>query len=94
MAGPAQAAACPAEVKVGAGWKWDRSRSCGRVERRVDPGFAVFGARGPGVDCERADVAQLVEHFTRNEGVRGSNPRVGYEKAPQIVGAFFLGQRR
>ena len=24
-----------------------------------------------------ADVAQLVEHFTRNEGVRGSNPRVG-----------------
>ena len=25
----------------------------------------------------RADVAQLVEHFTRNEGVRGSNPRVG-----------------
>ena len=25
----------------------------------------------------RADVAQLVEHFTRNEGVRGSSPRVG-----------------
>ena len=24
-----------------------------------------------------ADVAQLVEHFTRNEGVRGSSPRVG-----------------
>src|SRR4029450_13946663 len=22
--------------------------------------------------------AQLVEHFTRNEGVRGSNPRVGF----------------
>jgi hypothetical protein len=28
----------------------------------------------------RADVAQLVEHFTRNEGVRGSNPRVGSPK--------------
>jgi hypothetical protein len=27
-----------------------------------------------------ADVAQLVEHFTRNEGVRGSSPRVGSEK--------------
>src|SRR5437764_3917947 len=27
----------------------------------------------------QADVAQLVEHFTRNEGVRGSNPRVGFE---------------
>src|SRR3954447_13414682 len=26
----------------------------------------------------RADVAQLVEHFTRNEGVRGLNPRVGF----------------
>jgi hypothetical protein len=26
----------------------------------------------------QADVAQLVEHFTRNEGVRGSNPRVGF----------------
>jgi hypothetical protein len=26
-----------------------------------------------------ADVAQLVEHFTRNEGVRGSSPRVGLE---------------
>jgi hypothetical protein len=24
-----------------------------------------------------AGVAQLVEHFIRNEGVRGSNPRVG-----------------
>ena len=26
-----------------------------------------------------ADVAQLVEHFTRNEGVRGSSPRVGFQ---------------
>jgi hypothetical protein len=25
----------------------------------------------------RADVAQLVGHFTRKEGVRGSSPRVG-----------------
>jgi hypothetical protein len=30
-----------------------------------------------------ADVAQLVEHFTRNEGVRGSSPRVGSKEAPQ-----------
>src|SRR6476620_9012640 len=29
-----------------------------------------------------ADVAQLVEHFTRNEGVRGSNPRVGSLERP------------
>jgi hypothetical protein len=25
-----------------------------------------------------ADVAQLVEHFTRNEGVPGSSPGVGF----------------
>jgi hypothetical protein len=29
----------------------------------------------------QADVAQPVEHFTRNEGVRGSNPRVGFYEA-------------
>src|SRR5438270_8373679 len=32
----------------------------------------------------QADVAQLVEHFTRNEGVRGSNPRVGFEPIPPV----------
>ena len=26
---------------------------------------------------EKADMAQLVEHFIRNERVRGSSPRVG-----------------
>ena len=32
-----------------------------------------------GLTCRTyADVAQLVEHFTRNEGVRGSSPRVGF----------------
>jgi ribosomal protein S18 acetylase RimI-like enzyme len=36
-----------------------------------------------------AGVAQLVEHFIRNEGVRGSNPRVGFspaltDPAPQL----------
>ena len=31
----------------------------------------------------RADVAQPVEHFTRNEGVGGSSPPVGSEKCPQ-----------
>jgi hypothetical protein len=34
----------------------------------------------------QADVAQLVEHFTRNEGVRGSNPRVGsYEALTRLA---------
>jgi hypothetical protein len=32
-----------------------------------------------------ADVAQLVEHFTRNEGVPGSIPGVGFYKALQIA---------
>jgi hypothetical protein len=39
-----------------------------------------------------ADVAQLVEHFTRNEGVRGSSPRVGSGKSPLIRG-FLLSRR-
>ncbi len=44
-------------------------------------GLSVGSAPAPevGLDSESsADVAQLVEHFTRNEGVRGSNPRVGF----------------
>jgi predicted nucleotidyltransferase len=32
-----------------------------------------------------ADVAQLVEHFTRNEGVPGSNPGVGSPMVPADV---------
>jgi hypothetical protein len=36
-----------------------------------------------------ADVAQLVEHFTRNEGVPGSSPGVGSHKAPLRRGFFF-----
>ena len=31
-----------------------------------------------------ADVAQLVEHFTRNEGVPGSSPGVGFYDMPAI----------
>jgi hypothetical protein len=40
------------------------------------PGALNCAARGP-LAGARADVAQLAEHFTRNEGVRGSSPRVG-----------------
>ncbi len=36
-------------------------------------------AANPGSPCS-ADVAQLVEHFTRNEGVPGSIPGVGFRK--------------
>jgi len=42
---------------------------------------------GPLDDVRVADVAQLVEHFTRNEGVRGSSPRVGFRKAPLKPGS-------
>jgi hypothetical protein len=35
-----------------------------------------------------ADVAQLVEHITRNDGVRGSNPRVG---SPDLQGVSLCG---
>ena len=39
-----------------------------------------------------ADVAQLVEHFTRNEGVRGSSPRVGFRS--QAVPPSLRGDER
>ena len=42
--------------------------------------------RSSGYYQARADVAQLVEHFTRNEGVRGSSPRVGFQDYCAIVG--------
>ncbi len=42
--------------------------------------------RGGASIREPADVAQLVEHFTRNEGVSGSNPLVGFEKEPATAG--------
>ena len=44
--------------------------------------LSSFGRRSSPPDgatlIDPADVAQLVEHFTRNEGVRGSSPRVGF----------------
>src|SRR6266508_7009853 len=45
---------------------------------RPTPPRAGRNCRGSRLDCvSRADVAQLVEHFTRNEGVPGSSPGVG-----------------
>jgi hypothetical protein len=38
-----------------------------------------------------ADVAQLVEHFTRNEGVPGSSPGVGFVETPAMTGVSRLG---
>src|SRR6478735_4726478 len=37
-----------------------------------------------------ADVAQLVEHFTRNEGVPGSSPGVGFERRCRIAASLQL----
>src|SRR5450755_3638261 len=73
-----------------------------RRERRLRlPGAAIdhdFAAPvqpkiGPGTRKIReipanADVAQLVEHFTRNEGVPGSSPGVGSTGLSCISGPF------
>ena len=49
-----------------------------QAARARDP----LGSLRPGtIQHPPADVAQLVEHFTRNEGVPGSSPGVGLEKA-------------
>ena len=47
--------------------------------RAICPMFCRAGHPAPKL-VARADVAQLVEHFTRNEGVSGSNPLVGFKK--------------
>ncbi len=63
-----------------------------REARRVSAGGAggaVTRCRGRGNGGSiqaRADVAQLVEHFTRNEGVRGSSPRVGLRRVHAVCG--------
>ena len=53
------------------------SRPPGRSRTRAPRDATVRAGRGSPYNAGRADVAQLVEHFTRNEGVRGSSPRVG-----------------
>ena len=37
----------------------------------------------------RAEIAQLVEHFTRNEGVVGSSPIFSLRKALYLQGFFY-----
>ncbi len=48
----------------------------------ADPSERLARRSGRPRSTARADVAQLVEHFARNEGVRGSNPRVGSGESP------------
>jgi hypothetical protein len=52
-----------------------------REPRLLLPGAATHPSRE---SPARADVAQLVEHFTRNEGVPGSIPGVGSGNSLQI----------
>ena len=62
------------------------------LRRHVRPDPPARGARRSAAtigSARLADVAQLVEHFTRNEGVRGSSPRVGFEEPPGN-GRFFI----
>jgi hypothetical protein len=43
-----------------------------------------------------AEIAQLVEHFTRNEGVVGSSPIFSFEKKPwkrRVSGAFVVSRQ-
>jgi RNA polymerase sigma factor (sigma-70 family) len=51
-----------------------------RVRRRRNDSIAWSES---GYSRRTADVAQLVEHFTRNEGVPGSSPGVGFMENPR-----------
>ena len=57
----------------------DRQTCPPAARKRLEaPETGPLRAGEPRYDASCADVAQLVEHFTRNEGVRGSSPRVGF----------------
>ena len=56
----------------------DRQTCPAPARKRLEaPETGPLSCPEPRYDATCADVAQLVEHFTRNEGVRGSSPRVG-----------------
>jgi O-methyltransferase len=61
----------------------DRSET-GYGVRRDGRRVRMIPRAGSGYSSGLADVAQLVEHFTRNEGVRGSNPRVGLSQGAAL----------
>ena len=86
-------------------------RTRGRRRRAASARYELRRPRPPPVSAARpalhslgpADVAQLVEHFTRNEGVPGSSPGVGFALAlglrndqapsgPRFVSGSDLGQ--
>jgi hypothetical protein len=58
------------------GYAWPEQRSTRILQPRAASNRAG-NAESPEVPAN-ADVAQLVEHFTRNEGVPGSSPGVGF----------------
>ena len=70
-------------------------RTRGRIDRddaRGDRSRRSGTRHATALACRSvADVAQLVEHFTRNEGVRGSSPRVGSQGCPANEREAFRG---
>ncbi len=59
------------------------------MKRITRPCFAA--EKGVGYNRRtRADVAQLAEHITRNDGVRGSIPRVGSTSSLHNTGFTFF----
>src|SRR5690349_8951291 len=60
----------------------DARRTLGAAEEDSNPEAPPATSMG-----RPADVAQLVEHFTRNEGVPGSSPGVGFLTAIPFVTA-------
>ena len=64
---------------------WKIAKDCETITYNLEKkyGLSVPGSPSavPALSCaDPATVAQLVEHFTRNEGVSGSNPLGGFRK--------------
>ena len=86
----------------------ERSKRLNAIRRMYEPVFldiaGISGLRtchAPGrahrsrelSSAGPADVAQLVEHFTRNEGVAGSSPAVGFQLQSQGVEVQLVDRR-
>ena len=71
-----------ATLRVGyAAFQQSLSESCRTVRQNLQPEARVHCVAEIAKALQNqhfADVAQLVEHFTRNEGVPGSSPGVGF----------------
>ena len=87
QAGESGAASGPRQIALG--FQRSLRLPAAGIDRDLQPPWRPRVNGGPRQSWEipaNADVAQLVEHFTRNEGVPGSSPGVGSRESVEFGG--------